>query len=58
MSSWSATRIGTVRPRTKRGDRMSEILCPDVISSVGLTLDIGGVILLFIYGLLEPISKT
>ena len=37
---------------------MSEMLRSDVINSVGLALDIGGVILLFIYGLPEPISKT
>ena len=37
---------------------MSEILCPDVINSVGLGFDIGGVILLFRYGLPEDISKT
>ena len=37
---------------------MSEILRSDVINSVGLALDIGGVILLFIYGLPEPISET
>ena len=45
---------------------MSEILCPDVISSVGLTLDIGGVILLFIgsshkcmhdSGMISPITR-
>ena len=35
---------------------MSEI--PDVINSVGLVFDIGGVILLFRYGLPEDGSKT
>ena len=35
---------------------MSEI--PDVINSVGLFFDIGGVILLYFYGLPEDISKT
>ena len=33
-------------------------LLPDVINSVGLALDILGVILLFLYGLPEEISKT
>ena len=37
---------------------MSDILCPDVINSVGLVFYIGGVILLFRYGLPEDISKT
>ena len=37
---------------------MSEILCPDVINSVGLVFDIGGVVLLFRYGLPENVSKT
>ena len=44
--------------RAKGGDRMSEILCPDVINSVGLVFDIGGVILLFFYGLPADVSKT
>ena len=35
---------------------MSDILCPDVINSVGLVFYIGGVILLFRYGLPEDIS--
>ena len=33
-------------------------LLPDVINSVGLFLDIGGVILLFFYGLPEEVSQT
>ena len=41
---------------------MSEIIVcllrPEVVSSAGLALDIGGVILLFFYGLPEEISKT
>ena len=31
---------------------------PDVINSAGLALDIAGVILLFIYGLPEDVSKS
>ena len=41
---------------------MSEIIVcllrPEVVNSAGLALDIGGVILLFFYGLPEEISKT
>ena len=33
-------------------------LLPDVINSAGLALDIGGVILLFCYGLPEEVSKS
>ena len=33
-------------------------LSPEIINTVGLAFDIVGVILLFFYGLPEPISKT
>ena len=36
---------------------MNEMLCPDVINSAGLVLDIGGVILLFLYGLPDDVRK-
>ena len=33
-------------------------LLPDVINSAGLVLDIGGVVLLFIYGLPSEVNKS